>query len=70
MLRLDTLPLRYHQYGGYSPSGSGYYGYRGVGGGDSGLGEYFRRILDYQQMDFEAAFEDITMLCSTNPERV
>jgi hypothetical protein len=34
------------------------------------LGEYLRRILDYQQMDFEAAAEDITMLVSPNPERV
>lgn len=70
MMRLETLPLRHPSYSGYISTTSS--SRRGsVSGLDTvGLGEYLRRILDYQQMDFEAAFEDITMLCSPNPQKV
>jgi hypothetical protein len=50
-------------------SGAGYYG-SGGSAGPLGLGELLRRIVDWRQMDFEAAFEDITMLCSSNPQRM
>jgi len=83
MLKIDdSLPLRYTSSGGGGPSshyasgsGSYYSPYRGGSGGGSGISsgglpEYFRRLLDYHQMDFESTFEDMTMLCSTNPQRV
>lgn len=59
----------------YSPyrrgsSGGSSFGAGGAGQYGGGLPEYLRRMLDYQQMDFEAAFEDITMLCSSNPQRM
>lgn len=71
MLRMDALPSRYTHYGSLSATSSGYGSRPWAGAFDSGgLPEYLRRILDYRQMDFEAAFEDITMLCSTNPQRM
>ncbi len=58
-------------YGSPYRRGSSVVGYTGGGGGGPlGLGEFLRRIVDYKQMDFEAAFEDITMLCSSNPQRM
>lgn len=71
MLRMDALPSRHTHYGSLSGSSSGYGSRTWAGSFDSGgLPEYLRRILDYRQMDIEAAFEDITMLCSTNPQRM
>lgn len=32
--------------------------------------EYFRRICDFRQMDFEAAFDQLLTLLSTEPHRV
>jgi len=46
----------------------------GGGGGGTGAGsgllEYLRRVVDPNQMDFDAAFEDILMLCSSHPQRM
>lgn len=56
-------------YGSPYRRGSSSAGYAGRGG-PLGLGEFLRRVVDYRQMDFEAAFEDITMLCSSNPQRM
>ena len=34
------------------------------------LSEYLKRLVDYQQMDFESALDDMLTLLSTNPEQV
>lgn len=34
------------------------------------LGEFLKRLMDYQQMDFEAAFDDMIALVSTKPQQV
>ncbi|TFJ83942.1 hypothetical protein NSK_005037 [Nannochloropsis salina CCMP1776] len=69
--------MRSYQVGGLGTphyTGSGHYRRHsssgGGGGGSSGLLEYLRRIVDPNQMDFDAAFEDILMLCSSHPQRM
>ena len=62
MLRIDSLPMRHY--------GGGISGSYGGGSSGGGLPEYFKRVFDPNQMDFEAAFEDIAMLCSSNPQRM
>ena len=34
------------------------------------LNEFLKRLMDYQQMDFEAAFDDMITLISTKPDQV
>ena len=35
----------------------------------SSLPDYFRRLCDFRQMDFEAAFDQMLTLCSRDAER-
>jgi hypothetical protein len=37
---------------------------------DNHFPDYMRRICDYRQMDFEAAFDQLFYLISTDPQKV
>jgi len=61
MLPLDGRSIRNYPHVGSNRSFSSSY---------SSSGEYFRRIYDFHQMDFDAACNQFMLLVSTNPSQV
>jgi hypothetical protein len=44
-------------------------GSSGNGASDGQLPDYFRRLLDFKQMDFESTFDQMIYLLSPDPEK-